>query len=309
MKSSQAFGKVAVMMGGRSAEREVSLKSGMAVLKALASAGVDAHAFDTAALSLADLERGQFDRVFIALHGRGGEDGTLQGALEYIEMPYTGSGVLPCALAMNKVRTKQIWQACGLPTAASCNVQRQQLAQVDCAAMLAELGGKVMVKPAQEGSSVGMSIASSSEELAAALALAAEFDQHLLVEAWLCGPEYTVAILDGKALPAIRLQTNREFYDYAAKYQAGDTQYHCPAGLSEDEEQQLRRLAEQAFAAIDGYGWGRIDVMRDAQQQWNLLEANTVPGMTEKSLVPMAAKAQGMTFTDLVLRILAQTLD
>lgn len=304
------LGKVAVLMGGRSAEREISLKSGMAVLKALAAAGVDAHAFDPFSQPLTDLNELDFERAFIAMHGRGGEDGQVQGALELLGIPYTGSGVLGCALAMDKARTKQVWQAVGLPTAASKVVHgRLSLAEqnLDAETLLAELGGKVMVKPAHEGSSIGMASADNAAALVAAIESASRFDAHVLVERWLNGPEYTVAILDGEALPAIRLQTTHEFYDYDAKYQATDTQYLCPAGLSDQDEKALQKLALEAFNALDGRGWGRIDVMTDKKGHWYLLEANMVPGMTEKSLVPMAAKQKGMSFMDLVLRILAQT--
>ncbi|MFC0445849.1 D-alanine--D-alanine ligase [Pseudidiomarina halophila] len=296
------FGKVAVLLGGDSAEREVSLRSGQAVVKALRNAGIDAHAFDPAHNPLAELKEQGFDRAFNVLHGRGGEDGTIQGALHYLGVPYTGSGVLACALAMDKVKTKQIWQASGLPVAPSVVVQKGQT--LDYQMLLGELGGKVMVKPAQEGSSIGMSSAANAEQLEQALALAFEFDHEVLVESWLTGPEYTVALLGNKALPVIRLETTHEFYDYDAKYQASDTQYHCPAGLHEVEENALRHLAEVAFASLDGAGWGRIDVMCDKAGNYRLLEANMVPGMTEKSLVPMAAKAAGMSFEQLVVAIL-----
>lgn len=304
-----AFGKVAVMLGGTSAERDVSLKSGMAILKGLVAKGIDAHAFDPAAHSLQELVEQKFDRVFIALHGRGGEDGSMQGALQILEMPYTGSDVLGCALGMDKVRCKQIWHSLGLPTANWRVVTQTEIEQVNAEAMLQELGGRVIVKPAREGSSIGMSIADTGGSLALALQHAAQFDDDLLVEQWVEGAEYTIGILEGKALPVIRLQTPHEFYDFEAKYQANDTQYHCPAGLSDGDEASLRELAERAFAAIGGSGWGRIDVMRNNAGEWFLLEANTVPGMTEKSLVPMAAKVAGLQFNDLVERILAQTLE
>lgn len=299
------FGKVAVLMGGRSAERQISLKSGMAVLKALAGAGIDAHAFDPFSQPLNDLLDAHFDRVFIAMHGRGGEDGQVQGALELLDIPYTGSGVLGCALAMDKARTKQIWQGVGLPTASSRIITSGE--EFDAEAVLAELGGKVMVKPAHEGSSIGMSSASSAAHLKAAVATAGMFDTQVLIERWLNGPEYTVAILQDQALPAIRLKTTHEFYDYEAKYQSTDTEYLCPAGLSAADESALQELAVAAFKALDGRNWGRIDVMCDDNGDMFLLEANMVPGMTEKSLVPMAAKQHGLSFTDLVLRILAQT--
>lgn len=307
--SANGFGKVAVMLGGNSAERDVSLKSGMAVLKGLVAKGIDAHAFDPAAHSLQELIDDGFERVFIALHGRGGEDGSMQGALQILEMPYTGSGVLGCALGMDKVRCKQIWHSLELPTANWRVVTQEEIERADPDALLLELGGRVIVKPAREGSSIGMSRADNGQSLAAALKYAAQFDDDILVEQWIEGAEYTIGILEGKALPVIRLQTPHEFYDFEAKYQANDTQYHCPAGLSDEDEAKLRRLAERAFAAIGADGWGRIDVMRNTAGDWFLLEANTVPGMTEKSLVPMAAKAAGLSFNDLVERILAQTLE
>ncbi|ATZ72815.1 D-alanine--D-alanine ligase [Idiomarina sp. X4] len=305
----EAFGKVAVMLGGYSAEREVSLKSGMAVLKALVAKGIDAHAFDPAAHDLHELIDEGYERVFIALHGRGGEDGSMQGALDVLEMPYTGSGVLGCALAMDKVRCKQIWHALELPTAPWRVVRAAELDSVNCEELIAELGGRVIVKPAREGSSIGMSIADTGQHLESALKHAVQFDEQVLVEKWIEGEEYTIGLLDNSALPVIRLETPHEFYDFEAKYQANDTVYHCPSGLNEQDEVYLKALAEEAFKAIDAKGWGRIDVMRAKEGSWYLLEANTVPGMTEKSLVPMAAKASGIDFGELVQRILAQTLE
>lgn len=302
MATSKDFGKVAVLFGGDSAERDVSLRSGQAVLAALQAQGINAHGFDPAEQPLTGLVDQHFDRAFIVLHGRGGEDGTIQGALQYLGVPYSGSGVLGCALAMDKVRTKRVWQSTGLPVAQSAVIVRGQ--PVDWAAMIEELGGKVMVKPAQEGSSIGMSPARTAAELEQAVAMAHKYDQEALVESWLSGPEYTVSILGDQALPAIRVQSTHEFYDYDAKYQAGDTQYHCPAGLCELEERALEQLAVSAFRAVGGKGWGRIDVMCDQDGNFKLLEANMVPGMTTKSLVPMAAKAVGMSFEQLVLRIL-----
>ncbi len=303
------FGKVAVMMGGHSAEREVSLKSGQAILNALQAQGIEAVAFDPAQQPLQTLLEQNIDRVFIALHGRGGEDGSMQGALQTLGLPYTGSGILGCALAMDKVRTKQIWQAMGLPVADSVSVSPQQRDQIDTQQVMADLGGRVIVKPANEGSSIGMSVANDAEQLATALDIAFQYDQQVLVERWIVGKEYTVGLLAGEALPVIRLQTPHEFYDFAAKYQANDTQYHCPAGLSAEDEQHLQQLAVAAFAGLGCRGWGRIDAMRDEQGNWYLLEANAVPGMTEKSLVPMAAKARGDSFSTLVENILAQTLE
>jgi len=307
MKSSD-FGKVAVLMGGNSAEREVSLKSGHAVLNALISQQIDAFAFDPAERPITDLLSLGVERAFIVLHGRGGEDGAMQGALQSLNVPYTGSGVLGCALAMDKVRTKQIWQSLHLPVAPSI-VIRVGSAQWDAAQILKQLGDKVIVKPALEGSSIGMSVASEAGELDAAIREALRYQSDVLVERWINGKEYTVALLNDEALPVIRLQTPHQFYDFSAKYQANDTQYHCPAGLSDEDEEYLRHLAVLAFSAIDGRGWGRIDAMRDDEGQWFLLEANAVPGMTEKSLVPMAAKQYGLSFEQLVWNILAQTLE
>jgi len=307
MKSSD-FGKVAVLMGGNSAEREVSLKSGHAVLNALIAQQIDAFAFDPAERPITDLLSLGVERAFIVLHGRGGEDGAMQGALQSLNVPYTGSGVLGCALAMDKVRTKQIWQSLHLPVAPSI-VIRVGSAQWNAAQILKQLGDKVIVKPALEGSSIGMSVASEAGELDAAIREALRYQSDVLVERWINGKEYTVALLNDEALPVIRLQTPHQFYDFSAKYQANDTQYHCPAGLSDEDEEYLRHLAVLAFSAIDGRGWGRIDAMRDDEGQWFLLEANAVPGMTEKSLVPMAAKQYGLSFEQLVWNILAQTLE
>jgi D-alanine-D-alanine ligase len=296
--------KIAVLYGGDSAERAVSLKSGQAIANGLQQAGFDVGLFDTQQQPLIALLEQKIDRVFIALHGRGGEDGCVQGALEYLGIPYTGSGVLGSALSMDKIRCKQIWQAIGLPTAPFAIVTSNQYTPQTAQQVFAQLGAPVMVKPAHEGSSIGMAKAHSVEQLDAALVNAFQFDQQVLVEAWINGPEYTVAILGEQALPAIHMATPREFYDYEAKYQSSTTQYHCPAGLSDADEQQLRQLALQAFNATNAEGWGRVDVMRNEQQQWQLLEVNTVPGMTETSLVPKAAKQQGLTFNDLVSIIL-----
>ncbi|RUO26618.1 D-alanine--D-alanine ligase [Aliidiomarina minuta] len=301
------LGKVAVLAGGFSAEREVSLRSGDAVLKGLLEEGVDAHFYDTAEQSLLQLPELGFRRAFIALHGRGGEDGHTQAVLSALQVPYTGSGVMACALAMDKARTKYLWTGMGLPTAASQVVNREQSKTLDYAALLKKLGGKVMVKPSQEGSSVGMAQASDVTVLAQAVTDAARYDDDVLIEQWLPGEEYTVAILGEEALPTIRVRTPHEFYDYAAKYEDNTTEYLCPAGLSEEAEQEVRELALKAFAAVGGSGWGRVDLKQDAQGAMQLLEVNTVPGMTVKSLVPMAAKQQGMSFAQLVVRILADT--
>jgi len=298
------LGKVAVLYGGDSAEREVSLRSGEAVCKGLKNAGYDAFLFDTQNNDLDALKQEKIGCAFIALHGRGGEDGCIQGALEYMDIPYTGSGVLGSALSMDKIRSKQIWQSLGLPTAQFSVVEKQGFVPESAAQILADLGGKVMVKPANEGSSIGMAKAENTEQLANALEEAFGFDEQVLVEAWIEGPEYTVSILGDEALPAIHMETPREFYDYEAKYQSTTTQYHCPCGLPEGDEKELQTLALSAFKATGAKGWGRVDVMRTASGQWQLLEVNTVPGMTETSLVPKSAKAYGLSFDQLVARIL-----
>lgn len=300
------FGKVAVMLGGTSAEREVSLKSGAAVLKALQNQGIDAHAFDPKTLSLSELKTAQFDRVFIVLHGRGGEDGTMQGALQLLGLPYTGSGVLGSALAMDKIRCKFLFSAHGLPTAPFAVAHKHEA--FDAAAMLASLSGRVMVKPANEGSSIGMSVATTAAELEQALALAFQYDDAVLVEQWIDGREFTVSMLDGQALPVIEMRTPRQFYDYEAKYQSNSTEYLCPAPITAEQTQVLQTAAMQAFKAVGAKGWGRVDAMMDSAGHFYLLEVNTVPGMTEKSLVPMAAKAAGYSFEQLVAKILEQSL-
>lgn len=306
MSATPDFGKVAVLLGGTSAEREVSLQSGAAILRGLIAAGVDAHAFDPKERPLADLQKEGFDRVFIALHGRGGEDGTMQGALQLMGLPYTGTRVLGAALAMDKVRTKQVWQAMGLPTASYRQISSGDLETLDADALLDELGGKLIVKPSHEGSSVGMAKVTSVAELREALEAAAVYDTELLLEQWIEGEDYTVTVLGDQVLPAIRLNTPHAFYDYEAKYQSSTTEYHCPCGLDEASEMALRALAKTAFDAVGVTGWGRVDLMRDRQGNWFLLEVNTVPGMTEKSLVPMAAREAGLDFSQLVVAILAQ---
>jgi D-alanine-D-alanine ligase len=299
-----AFGKVAVLYGGRSAEREVSLKSGAAVLRALQDAGVDAHGLDVGADILQQLAGQAFDRAFVVLHGRGGEDGTIQGLLECAGIPYTGSGVLASALAMDKLRTKQVWHSLGLPTP-----RHATLASIaDCARVAGELGFPLMVKPSQEGSSIGMAKVHSLQELEQAWRDARAYDENVLVEQYIAGPEFTVAMLDGEILPPIRLGTSHVFYDYEAKYHSDDTQYQIPCGLNEDKERELRELTAAACAALGVTGWGRADVMQDDKGNFWLLEVNTVPGMTGHSLVPMAAAAAGLDFQQLVLRLLATTL-
>lgn len=299
----QAFGKVAVMFGGVSAEREVSLRSGTAVLTALQQAGVDAFAFDPKQQNLAELAQLGAQRVFIVLHGRGGEDGAMQGALQQLGLPYTGSGVLGSALAMDKIRCKWLFQAQNLPTAAFAVVHSND---TDFAGLLAALGGKVMVKPANEGSSIGMSAASNAVELEQAIQAALKYDSEILVERWINGREFTIAILNGQVLPVVEMRTPRAFYDYEAKYQANSTEYLCPAPLHTEQTAAMQDSALRAFNAVGASGWGRVDIMLDDNGQHYLLEVNTVPGMTEKSLVPMAAKAAGLSFQQLVLAILTQ---
>lgn len=301
--------KIAVLYGGNSAEREVSLRSGAAIAKGLKQAGLNVSLIDTKGYCLSDLSKNAIERVFIALHGRGGEDGCVQGALEYMGIPYTGSNVLGSALSMDKIRSKQVMQAVGIPTA-KFNIVEKQIYQNDQAEkILASLGNKVMVKPANEGSSIGMAMAETAEQLNNALAEAFGFDDEVLVEAWINGPEYTVSILGDEALPAIHMETPREFYDYEAKYQSTTTQYHCPCHLSEQDESQLKQIALSAFKATNAKGWGRVDVMRTNEGQWQVLEVNTVPGMTETSLVPKAAKVFGLDFSQLVTRILALSVE
>jgi len=296
--------KIAVLYGGDSAERDVSLSSGQGVANGLRQAGFSVELIDTKGFCLTDLVKLNIDRVFIALHGRGGEDGCVQGALQYMGIPYTGSDVLGSALSMDKIRSKQIFQAQGLATAAFAVVEKNEYQPNDAQQILQSLGGKVMVKPANEGSSIGMAKAETAEELHLALTSAFDYDKQILVEAWINGPEYTVAILGDEALPSIHMETPREFYDYEAKYQSTTTQYHCPSGLTEQDERALKLIALKAFKATGAKGWGRVDMMRDKDNNWQLLEVNTVPGMTETSLVPKSAKVHGLTFSELVTRII-----
>jgi len=300
------YGKVAVMLGGTSAERPVSLKSGGAVLAALQRQGVDAHEFDPATRNLGDLISGEYDRVFIALHGRYGEDGCMQGALELLGLPYTGSGVMASALGMDKWRTKLVWRAAGLPTAD----WEILTAASDFDAVERNLGLPIFVKPAREGSSIGMSKVTAHGTLRAAYELAAEHDALVLAERFIDGAEYTVGILGDAALPLIRLAPAKDkaFYDFEAKYLRDDTEYHCPAGLADEQEMALRQLALDAFRLIGGRGWGRVDLMLDSIGNPYLLEVNTSPGMTDHSLVPMAARVAGLDFDALCLAILEQTL-
>lgn len=297
------FGRVAVALGGNSAEREVSLDSGRNVLEALRASGVDAHPVDGIPALLDALRAGHYARVFNILHGRGGEDGVLQGALDSLRVPYTGSGVLGSALAMDKIRTKQVWQACGLPTPRYVAFARGD----DIADALRELGFPAIVKPSHEGSSVGITRVFGEADLPAAIELAARYDGELMVEQLIEGDELTVGILDGAALPSIRIVPKGAFYDYHAKYVAEDTQYLCP-GLDGEAEAAVRALALAAFDAIGCSGWGRVDVMRDRAGQCRLLEVNTTPGMTSHSLVPKAAAQVGIDFRALCWRILETSL-
>lgn len=298
------FGKVAVLMGGISAEREVSLTSGAAVLKALVSVGVDAHAVDANPQNINQLNAQSYDRAFIVLHGRWGEDGIVQGALQAIEMPYTGSGVLGSALAMDKIRSKQIWQTLGLPTAH----YRVLKSREDLDSLIEELGLPLFLKPAREGSSVGIGKVNSADELMSVWQEAAKSGDDVLAEQFNAGAELTVAILNGQSLPIVRMETDNDFYDYEAKYESNSTRYFCPANLDQALENEIQMLAMDAFNALGCEGWGRVDVMLDAQDKPMLLEVNTVPGMTDHSLVPMAAAATGLGFEQLVVKILEATL-
>ncbi|HEX9396122.1 MAG TPA: D-alanine--D-alanine ligase [Burkholderiales bacterium] len=295
-----SFGKVAVLMGGKSAEREISLMSGNGVLKALRAKGVDAHPFDPAQRELGELKREGYARCFIVLHGRGGEDGSLQGALEFLGIPYTGSGVLASALALDKVRTKRLWVAEGLPTASHVLLQKNS----NFSAAAKRLGLPLFVKPASEGSSVGMTKVKVASALKQAYALAAKHDSVVIAEKFIDGPELTAGILGERVLPLIRIETPREFYDYQAKYFTDDTRYLIPCGVANKKEKQLQALCLQAFHALGCSGWGRVDLMLDRRGRPFLLEINTAPGMTSHSLVPMAAKAVGLSYEDLCVKIL-----
>ena len=298
------FGRVALLFGGRSAEREISLQTGAAVLAALRARGVDASPIDPAEGGLGPLLAGGFDRAWIALHGRGGEDGVMQGALEAVGLPYTGSGVLGSAVSMDKLRTKQLFRAWGLDTPEWAVMTGPD----EAADIVARLGLPLIVKPASEGSSVGMSRVDAREGLAAAWAEAARYDRCVLVERWVEGGEYSVGILQGEALPIIRIETPRVFYDYEAKYFSDDTRYFCPAGLDDDVEAACRAAALTAFDAVAAYGWGRVDFLMGADRRPMFLEVNTIPGMTSHSLVPMGAKAAGIGFEELVWRILETSM-
>lgn len=292
--------KVAVLMGGSTAEREVSLKSGSMVLAALRARGIEAHPFDPKTQKLADLIEGRFDRAFIVLHGRFGEDGTLQGALEWLGLHYTGSGVLGSALAMDKLRAKRLWMAEGLSTPPFEVID----AASDFRKVAERLGVPLMVKPVNEGSSIGMSKVRAAGALEEAYALAVNYDRLVMVERFIEGTELTAGILGEDVLPLIRLETPREFYDYQAKYVADDTRYLIPCGLPPARERELQALCLKAFRSLGCSGWGRVDLMLDGAGEPWLLEVNTAPGMTDHSLVPMAARAAGMSYEDLCVKIL-----
>ena len=305
MSNASKFGKVAVLLGGKSAEREVSLDSGKAVLEALVRSGVNAEGFDPQERSVTELVG--YDRAFIVLHGRGGEDGQIQGALEWLNIPYTGTGVQGSAIGMDKVKTKQIWQGSELPTAPYRIIAKD----TNLDEVIASLGLPLIIKPVHEGSSVGMSKVEKAEDLAGAVEKATLHDAVVMAEQWITGREYTISFLNGQPLPVIRLKPPADvaFYDYEAKYNRNDVEYGIPSGLATDVEKQLQELCLRAFQAVGASGWGRIDAMQDEQGNFWLLEVNTVPGMTSHSLVPKAANAVGYSFDDLCLAILEQTLN
>ena len=294
------FGKIAVLFGGRSAEREVSLMSGSNVLKALQQAGLDAHAFDPAEREIFALKRDGFNRVFIALHGRYGEDGTVQGALELMGIPYTGSGVMASALAMDKVRTKMVWSTAGIPTPRFEVVD----AGSDWAGVAKRLGLPLIIKPAREGSTIGLTKVAAAAQLPDAYALASRHDPFVMAEEFIAGEELTAGFLGDQALPLIRIEAPQGNYDYQNKYFSDETKYHCPCGLPEAEELRIRAMVMKSAQALGCAGWGRADLIRRADGSVQFLEMNTSPGMTGHSLVPMAAKQAGLSFNDLVLRIL-----
>ena len=304
MSNASKFGNVAVLLGGKSAEREVSLDSGKAVLEALVRSGVNAEAFDPQQRSVTELVG--YDRAFIVLHGRGGEDGQIQGTLEWLNIPYTGTGVQGSAIGMDKVKTKQVWQGSELPTAPYRIVSKDS----DLQEIVDSIGLPFIIKPVHEGSSIGMSKVEKMEDFAEAITKATQHDAVVMAEKWITGREFTIVILNGVALPVIRLEPPADvaFYDYEAKYNRNDVQYGIPCGLTEDEEKRLQALCLRAFQAVGASGWGRIDAMQDEQGNFWLLEVNTVPGMTSHSLVPKAAKAVGYSFDELCVAILEQTL-
>ncbi|WP_215770896.1 D-alanine--D-alanine ligase [Haemophilus sp. SZY H35] len=296
--------KIAVLLGGTSAEREVSLQSGKAVLETLLNQGYNAHPIDPKEYPVANLKNDGFERVFNILHGRGGEDGTMQGLLEQIGLPYTGCGVMASALTMDKMRTKMLWKAFGLPVAEMEVVTRETFNNLNSEEVVARLGLPLMVKPSLEGSSVGLTKVKTVEALKSAVEFALKFDNTILIEEWLAGDELTVPVLDGKVLPAIHIVPEGEFYDYQAKYISDNTQYFCPAGLTPEREQELALLVKRAYDAVGCRGWSRIDVMCDSQDNFRLVEVNTNPGMTSHSLFPKSAATVGISFEQLVVKIL-----
>ncbi|WP_196137167.1 D-alanine--D-alanine ligase [Aliikangiella sp. G2MR2-5] len=307
----QEYGKVAVLLGGNSAERDISLMSGEAIFSALIKSGVDAVKVDPKDGLINQLIDKSIERVFIALHGREGEDGVVQGCLQSMGIPYTGSNVVSAAMSMDKLISKRLWKQMGIPTAHFSSVEKgQKFTEIEARRLFAKLGPVLFVKPVKEGSSVGMSKVSDEKSLVEGVRLAHQYDNQALVETFTSGKEYTVSILRGKALPSISMETPRDFYDYEAKYQSNQTKYFCPSGLSDDDETVLQRLALKAFGALGCSGWGRVDFIRDGEfGEFLILEANTVPGMTMTSLVPKAAKAVGLGFEQLVLNILETSFD
>lgn len=303
--SAAEFGRVAVLMGGRSAEREISLISGETVLAALIKQGIDAHKVDVGLDVAEQLTLGNYDRAFIMLHGRGGEDGQIQGLLQSMAIPFTGSDVTGAVLSMNKIVSKQAWLQQGLPTATFERVT----AESNIDDVIKRLGLPLIIKPVNEGSSIGMTKVNTASELLSAIELATQFDAEVMAERWIEGPEYTVAIMGQSALPMIQLKTPNVFYDYEAKYQSNSTEYLCPCGLSEKDETYCQQLALKAFNGLRMKGWGRIDLMRDQDGEFYLLEANSVPGMTDHSLVPMAANQDGVNFEALVWQILETSFE
>jgi D-alanine-D-alanine ligase len=294
------IGLVAVLCGGESAEREISLQSGRAAADAMQQLGIRNQLVDVGPDIVVQLQQIKPDLVFIALHGRGGEDGSIQGVLEFLKLPYTGSGVLASALTLNKAQTKRVWQFEKLPTAPWAVLGTES----DWSAVLSELGGHVMVKPVSEGSSLGMSQAKTPEELQQAYELASQFDLEVIAEQWISGPEYTVGMLQNEVMPVIQMKTSEQFYNYEAKYLSDQTTYLCPAPISDEDKLEIQNISRQAFDFLGCVGWGRVDLMRAESGQFLLLEANTIPGMTSHSLVPMAAKEMGISFPNLILLIL-----
>lgn len=305
VKMAAEFGRVAVLMGGLSAERAISLNSGQAVLNALLEQGVDAHRIDVDSNVSKHLRDGKFDRAFIVLHGRGGEDGEIQGVLKSLAIPFTGSDITASVLSMNKMISKQVWIQYGFPTAEFEQVTAESNGQ----AVIEHLGLPLIIKPVNEGSSIGMTKVTSSDELDEAIRVATQFDAEVIAEQWIEGDEYTVAVLDEQALPVIQLKTPHDFYDFEAKYESNTTEYLCPSNLDEAAESECQELALNAFTALRMSGWGRIDFMRDQSGQFYLLEANSVPGMTDHSLVPMAAKQAEINFEQLVWKILESSME